>query len=113
MELKLVRARAPAPPLAEEELKPPLVEDICRDMEDRMAGWRAEQAERKLREGHGAADRPRMTRLFIFLRQGWLLDATQEGGASWAGCGEAPSPAEVKEEGRGLSLPPLSQSPAL
>lgn len=50
-ELKLVWALDPPPPLAELELKPPLVEYIRRDTEDLMAvrgaGAQAERAGRK------------------------------------------------------------------
>lgn len=49
-ELKLVWARDPPPPPAELELKPPLVEYVCRDTEDLIA---VRGPERRLRERRG------------------------------------------------------------
>lgn len=90
-ELKLVWALAPPPPLAELELKPPLVEYVRRDTEDLMA---VRGAEHRLRELRGSPVSFWATDgLFIFSRLGWVLGSTGT---------PAPSPQEERERPCGL-----------
>ena len=84
-ELKLVRAWEPPPPLAELELKAPLVEYVCRDTEDLIAAAGPEQTGEL---GGSTVSCWATDGLFIFSQLGWLLDSTDT---------PAPSPQEERE----------------